>query len=119
MLSYPDPGSVAQRVGRVDHHALPRLQAVFHDRLRAVALGSLHAAPDRPFTLRGKYRPALAVAEQRPDRYLHRVLQAVRDDRGFDAVAVADGLHAVERLREVEHHVDALLLDAERRNLGE
>ena len=41
------------------------------------------------------------------------------DDVRFDAKGVADGLDAVQRLGEVEHHVDSLLFHAERGNLGE
>src|SRR5690606_32492921 len=63
--------------------------------------------------------PLRAAAEERGYGYLQHVVVFPHDDRDLDAIAVAERLPRRLRVREVDDHVDALLLDPERRNLRE
>ena len=63
--------------------------------------------------------PVRSPAEKRPDGHLHLILLLPDHDPGFDPVGVAQAGPRRVGLLEFHDHVDALLLDAEGRDLGE
>ena len=67
--------------------------------------------------LRDVYRPVLALAEQCRQRHAQHVVGAPGGDLGIDPIVVAEHC-GVDRL-EIEDGAHPLLVDAERRHLGE
>ncbi len=94
-------------------------EAAAHLGLDAVALADLDDLRARAAVLDHEHRPALATAEEAADRHLQDPRILPDDHAHLDAVAVAQLAPGGRGIGELDDHVDALLLDAERRHLHE
>ena len=104
--------------GRIPLHPLARRDAVPDLREHTVLLPDLDVAQHRPAVFPGKQRPVLAIPKQGCQRDGEHAVSLPQHNAGLNLVAVAEPLPAV-LAREIDDHVDALLLDAERGNLQE
>jgi hypothetical protein len=84
----------------------------------AITLPCRNMTQSRATVLLDEQRPFLPIPEQRCQRHGQDVVDVPQHDSGFDLVAVPQPLSALFT-REVYDDVDALLLDAERRDLEE
>lgn len=94
------------------------LQAIFHHRLQPATAAQLHRSPGSLAVDRSEHRPLLPVTKQRADRHFDYLVEARHDNARIHFVSVAERVLFFSGRDEVDHHVDALLLNAQGGNLG-
>src|SRR5262245_50591014 len=83
-----------------------------------VALTELHGLTTHASLLDDEHGPAFALAEETSDRDLEHAVVLPQDDADLNAIAITE-TRRFAGIREIDDDVDALLLDAERRDLHE
>ena len=118
-VALDDPDALQDAVARMQDHALAGRQAAHDLGVPGVARPHLDDPDTGAGPLDDEHGPGLALPEQRAERDEQGIRRLVDDDADEHAVVVAEPAPLAGIARERQHDLDALLLDAERRHLGE
>src|SRR5210317_1121892 len=118
LTSAGNPDAIDYPIARMCDHPVTALEPVDDLGDDAVALPGLYMLRSRASAVVDEYRPVLAVPEERGQWHGKDVARFRQHHPRLDLVAMPETLPALVG-REIDNHVDALLLDAERGNLQE